>query len=88
MSFKIGFLGLGIMGTAMCRNFLKAGFTVAATPAQFPAKHMAKDLGFALDAAQQAGVSAPALAVLAPLYRDLLDMGFGESDFATVIKAL
>ena len=27
---KIGFVGLGIMGRPMCKNLLKAGYTVAA----------------------------------------------------------
>lgn len=29
-SLKIGFLGLGIMGTAMARNLIKAGYQVTA----------------------------------------------------------
>lgn len=57
-------------------------------PPQFPAKHMAKDLNFALDAAAKAGANAPTLAVLAALYGKLLDQGLGDADFAAVIKAL
>ena len=63
-------------------------FRADAYPPQFPAKHMAKDLGFALDAAAEAEVAMPTLAVLAGLYRKLVTMGLGEADFAAVIKAL
>ena len=57
-------------------------------PPQFPAKHMAKDLRFAVEAAAEAHAPSPLLAVLAPLYRKLVDEGLGEADFAAVIKAL
>jgi 2-hydroxy-3-oxopropionate reductase/glyoxylate/succinic semialdehyde reductase len=57
-------------------------------PPQFPAKHMAKDLRFAAEAAAEAGADTPTLAVLNGLYARLLDMGLGEADFAAVIKAL
>jgi len=57
-------------------------------PPQFPAKHMAKDLNFALDAASEAKASAPTLSVLTLLYAKLLGMGLGDADFAAVIKAL
>ncbi len=57
-------------------------------PAQFPAKHMAKDLRFALEAATAAGAATPTLGALAGLYRKLVDAGLGDADFAAVIKAL
>ena len=62
-------------------------FRADAYPAQFPAKHMAKDLRFAVEAAGAAALSAPLLAVLEPLYRTLVDTGLGDADFAAVIKA-
>lgn len=63
-------------------------FRADAYPPQFPAKHMAKDLNFALEAAGEAGTSAPMLSVLNMLYGKLLGMGLGDADFAAVIKAL
>lgn len=57
-------------------------------PAQFPAKHMAKDLRFAQEAATAAGAATPTLGALAGLYRKLVDAGLGDADFAAVIKAL
>ncbi|MFU2208023.1 NAD(P)-dependent oxidoreductase [Solidesulfovibrio sp. C21] len=63
-------------------------FRVDDYPAQFPAKHMAKDLTFAVEAARDAGANIPVLSVLAPLYHTLVDTGLGDADFAAVIKAL
>ncbi len=57
-------------------------------PPQFPAKHMAKDLKFAVDAAYDAGATAPSLFTIAQLYRKAVAMGHGDADFAAVIKAL
>ncbi|WP_428559186.1 MAG: NAD(P)-dependent oxidoreductase [Solidesulfovibrio sp. DCME] len=57
-------------------------------PAQFPAKHMAKDLRFAKEAAGAAGAVTPTLTVLSALYDKLVDTGLGDADFAAVIKAL
>lgn len=59
-----------------------------AYPAQFPAKHMAKDLRFAAEAAQAAGAQTPHVPDLAACYAKLVAMGLGEADFAAVIKAL
>lgn len=59
-----------------------------AYPPQFPAKHMAKDLRFAKEAAAAAGAATPTLAVLTALFDKLLEAGLGEADFAAVIKAL
>jgi 3-hydroxyisobutyrate dehydrogenase-like beta-hydroxyacid dehydrogenase len=63
-------------------------FRAGEYPPQFPAKHMAKDLKFALDAAFEAGASTPTLSVMAQLYRKTVAMGLGDADFAAVIKAL
>jgi len=57
-------------------------------PAQFPAKHMAKDLKFVVDTAYETGASAPAAHVLLQLYRKAVAMGLGDEDFAAVFKAL
>lgn len=63
-------------------------FRAGEFPPQFPARHMAKDLGFAVDAAREAAVPTPVLSTLAPLYRKLVDTGLGDADFAAVIKTL
>lgn len=63
-------------------------FRADAYPPQFPAKHMAKDLRFAKDAAAAAGAVTPTLAVLTALFDKLVAAGLGEADFAAVIKAL
>ncbi|WP_300155644.1 NAD(P)-dependent oxidoreductase [Solidesulfovibrio sp.] len=63
-------------------------FRSDAYPPQFPAKHMAKDLRFAVEAAAGAGAAVPTLGVLEPLYRKLVETGLGEEDFAAVIKAM
>lgn len=57
-------------------------------PAQFPAKHMAKDLKFVVDTAYETGASAPAAHVLLQLYRKAVAMGLGDDDFAAVFKTL
>jgi 2-hydroxy-3-oxopropionate reductase/glyoxylate/succinic semialdehyde reductase len=57
-------------------------------PPQFPAKHMAKDLRFAVEAAAEAHAPSPLLSVLEPLYRKLVKEGLGEADFAAVFRAL
>ena len=52
------------------------------------AKHMAKDLGLAVEAAAETHAPSPRLAVLEPLYRKLAEAGLGEADFTEVVKAL
>ncbi len=57
-------------------------------PAQFPAKHMAKDLKFVVDTAYETGANAPSAHVLLQLYRKAVAMGLGDEDFAAVFKTL
>ncbi len=57
-------------------------------PAQFPAKHMAKDLKFVVDTAYETGATAPAAHVLLQLYSKVVAMGLGDQDFAAVFKTL
>ena len=59
-----------------------------AYPAQFPAKHMAKDVKFAVDAAYETGAAAPCAHMLVQLYRRTVALGLGDDDFAAVIRAL
>ena len=60
----------------MKRDMLVSG----AYPAQFPLMHMAKDLRFIMQAAQDAGAPLPLGKTVAGLYAD----GPGEEDFAAV----
>lgn len=46
------------------------------------AKYMVKDLGFALDEATRVGVDAQQLRLLAGMFRDLTDRGFGDHDIS------
>ena len=59
-----------------------------AYPAQFPAKHMAKDVKFAVDAAYETGAAAPCAHMLVQLYRRAMTLGLADEDFAAVIRAL
>lgn len=69
---------------AMKREMLSLG----EFPAQFPAKHMAKDLKFALDTAHELGAWAPSTHLAAQLYRMLVAGGRGDEDFAAVFDVL
>jgi 3-hydroxyisobutyrate dehydrogenase-like beta-hydroxyacid dehydrogenase len=57
-------------------------------PAQFPLMHMDKDLGFVLETAFDTGADIPASTTVRFQYERALKEGFGEEDFAAVIKAL
>ena len=54
--------------------------------AQFPLKHVAKDLRFAREAAQGYGLDAGFLDAVLGLYQRAEDQGLGEEDFAAVYK--
>lgn len=69
---------------AMKREMLEQG----EYPPQFPAKHMAKDLKYALDTAHELGAWAPATHLAAQLYRMLVANGRGDEDFAAVFDVL
>lgn len=57
-------------------------------PTQFPFKHMAKDLGFARQTAEETGAAVPLGETVARLFQTGLDEGLGEEDFAAVRKVL
>lgn len=57
-------------------------------PAQFPLKHMAKDLKFVVDTAYDTGASAPAAHMLLQLFRKGVFKGLGDDDFAAVFNVL
>ena len=57
-------------------------------PVQFPLKHMAKDLRFVLQTADEAGAAVPAGHTVFQLYRQGVGLGNGDLDFAAVKKTL
>jgi 3-hydroxyisobutyrate dehydrogenase-like beta-hydroxyacid dehydrogenase len=57
-------------------------------PVQFPLKHMAKDLRFVLQTADEAGAAVPAGHAVFQLYRQGVGLGNGDLDFAAVKKTL
>jgi len=59
-----------------------------AYPAQFPYRHMAKDLGFILGTAAGLQVPVPLGNMLAGLYREDADAELADSDFAAVKRIL
>lgn len=57
-------------------------------PPQFPLKHMAKDLKYVLDTADEVGAPVPAAAAMQQLYAAGRARGLGDMDFAAVAKVL
>ncbi len=57
-------------------------------PAQFPLRHMAKDLKFVLDTAYATGAHTPTASVMLQLYRSALAQGWGDVDFSAIAKLL
>ena len=57
-------------------------------PAQFPAKHMAKDLRFAAQTARENYAQTPTLDTVLNLYEKLMNQGMGDNDVAAVAKLL
>ncbi len=57
-------------------------------PAQFPLKHMFKDLGFVLETAEQHHTKTPLGNAVYALYQQGMAAGLGEMDFAAVKKVL
>jgi len=57
-------------------------------PVQFPLKHMAKDLRFILQTADEAGAAVPAAHAAFQLYRHGVGLGNGDLDFTAVKKSL
>lgn len=63
-------------------------FRAGEFPPQFPLKHMAKDLGFAVEAAEDIWSPARLARAVQALYQRAMEGGLGEEDFAAVSKAL
>ena len=57
-------------------------------PAQFPLKHMSKDLKFVLDTAYEVGASLPSGHGVSLTYATARNLGRGDQDFAAVLSAL
>jgi 3-hydroxyisobutyrate dehydrogenase-like beta-hydroxyacid dehydrogenase len=57
-------------------------------PVQFPLKHMAKDLRYVLQTADEAGAAVPAAHTVFQLYRQGVGLGNGDLDFAAVKKTI
>ena len=57
-------------------------------PAQFPLKHMTKDLKFIVDTAFETGAPAPLAHVLLHLYRLGVSRNLGDQDFAAIAKVI
>jgi 3-hydroxyisobutyrate dehydrogenase-like beta-hydroxyacid dehydrogenase len=57
-------------------------------PVQFPLKHMAKDLRYVLQTADEAGAAVPVGHAVFQLYRQGVGLGNGDLDFAAVKKTL
>ena len=57
-------------------------------PAQFPLKHMSKDLKFVLDTAYEEGANLPAAHAVSQAYATARNLGHGDQDFAAVLSAL
>jgi 3-hydroxyisobutyrate dehydrogenase len=69
----------GILPASAASNGFKPGFTTAL---------MLKDMRLAQEAAKMAGVAAPVVAQAAESYAAAEQAGFGQEDFASVIKVL
>lgn len=57
-------------------------------PTQFPLKHMAKDLKFVVDTAYELNVCVPSAHTVLQVFKAAWSRGWGEEDFAAVIKGL
>lgn len=77
-------------GPLACQLFqLKAPlFRQDAYPAQFPLAHMAKDLRFVLETAEEAGVQVPGAGTALGLYAEAEAQGLGGEDFAVIRRVL
>jgi 3-hydroxyisobutyrate dehydrogenase-like beta-hydroxyacid dehydrogenase len=57
-------------------------------PAQFPLKHMTKDIRFAIQTADQAGAAAPVGHAVFQLFRQGVGHDLGDLDVAAIKKVL
>jgi 3-hydroxyisobutyrate dehydrogenase-like beta-hydroxyacid dehydrogenase len=89
-------LDLEAMLTAMLSGPLACGLFEMKTgmirsgeyPAQFPLKHMAKDLGFAIATAAATGAPVPLAEALFRQYEQGMEQGLGDRDFAAIKQVL
>jgi len=79
-----------LAGPLGCGLFnLKAGMLKSGDFApQFPLKHMEKDLRFILETARQSQAATPVADVVADLFRQGMEQGMAELDFAAVKKII
>ena len=79
-----------LAGPLACGLFgLKRDMLVThAFPPQFPYRHMAKDLGFILETARDAGAPLPLGRTVAGLYRPDAEPALADQDFAAVKRVL
>jgi 3-hydroxyisobutyrate dehydrogenase-like beta-hydroxyacid dehydrogenase len=69
-------------------NFKTEMLQTNSFPPQFPLKHMAKDLRFALERAEETGAAIPVARTIAHLFNQALSESLGDMDFAVVKKVL
>ena len=77
-----GPLGCGIF------NLKRDMFKNNVFPAQFPLKHMAKDLGFIIDTAKESNAAISLGQAALRLYGDAMEKGLGDKDVAAVKKLI
>jgi len=84
------FLDVVSSGPLNCALFQMKGDMIRGGefPAQFPLKHITKDLKFVVDTAYETGAAIPAGHVLLHLYRACVARGLGDLDFAAVMEIL
>ena len=75
----------GPMGCALF-EFKKPMLIDGSYSAQFPLKHMTKDLRFALQTADENGAMVPIGHTVFQLYRQSMEQGLADMDFAAVKK--
>jgi 3-hydroxyisobutyrate dehydrogenase-like beta-hydroxyacid dehydrogenase len=84
------FLDVVSSGPLQCALFQMKGDMIRQSefPAQFPLKHITKDLKFVVDTAYEMGAAIPAGQLLLHLYRACVARGLGDMDFAAVLEML
>jgi 3-hydroxyisobutyrate dehydrogenase-like beta-hydroxyacid dehydrogenase len=101
---RIGFVGLGIMGSSMAANLRRAGYELmvynrtreraAAWAAEhdystlFNLEHMLKDVRLCLEEGQAAGVPFPAAAEVREALTAGMGGGLGDDDFVAVVEVV
>jgi 3-hydroxyisobutyrate dehydrogenase-like beta-hydroxyacid dehydrogenase len=88
---KLGFVGLGYMGTPMAANLLAAGHPYGGLiaderyqPAGFKAELGYKDMTLALSTAQELEVPMPLASLIADRFRTLIEAGGKDFDWSAL----